>query len=603
MFASRYIVTLLVGSVVAVGALVLAYVYVSSQPHTPEVTAPEWTVKWPFAGSTFSGWQTFVLESAPLVNPQSYRVTWSVDGGIQSGTLTWENNTYTTTVDTSLWDWNSNGEYQLEFVVFDSAEQLAHKVTMPIYTHQVSVSLPVASTTNNVMVIPTISTETTPPPSISTAPAVKGDTTFRVNWIEAPITSNQTFTFAIDGYDVNTISAFWNSVGGHKNQVFPKNGTYEASINVNGWRWRGTGPYEILFSIVDTQSLTVLADELFSMTWQGVPGESALLMTRQNTTVAIKPVTPASRPAAVAPSVPVTPTAPPAVAISTLPAGSLFVPPKPAVERSRNEAVGTAKTALNFILQQPGAMWLNGDGNDSDEFLQSVFAKSSTEGSVPAFVLYNIPFRDCGSHSSGGASGGDVYKAWIDRLVAQFNGERALVVVEPDALAQLNCAPESARDERLELIAYAVNQFASKAPSVQLYIDAGHPFWVSADEMAARLARAGIANARGFSLNVSNYVSTADNKLYGTYLSTLLGGKQFVIDTSRNGNGPADDRQWCNPRGRALGESSRLTPNNGLIDAYLWIKYPGESDGQCNGGPGAGQWWAEYAIELYTNRP
>ena len=32
--------------------------------------------------------------------------------------------------------------------------------------------------------------------------------------------------------------------------------------------------------------------------------------------------------------------------------------------------------------------------------------------------------------------------------------------------------------------------------------------------------------------------------------------------------------------------------------ALLWIKQPGESDGTCNGGPNAGQWWADYALGL-----
>jgi cellulase/cellobiase CelA1 len=32
--------------------------------------------------------------------------------------------------------------------------------------------------------------------------------------------------------------------------------------------------------------------------------------------------------------------------------------------------------------------------------------------------------------------------------------------------------------------------------------------------------------------------------------------------------------------------------------AFLWIKTPGESDGSCGGGPQAGKWWADYALEL-----
>ncbi|MYR13850.1 endoglucanase, partial [Streptomyces sp. SID724] len=34
------------------------------------------------------------------------------------------------------------------------------------------------------------------------------------------------------------------------------------------------------------------------------------------------------------------------------------------------------------------------------------------------------------------------------------------------------------------------------------------------------------------------------------------------------------------------------------LDAYLWIKRPGDSDGTCRGGPPAGDWWPEYALGL-----
>jgi endoglucanase len=37
------------------------------------------------------------------------------------------------------------------------------------------------------------------------------------------------------------------------------------------------------------------------------------------------------------------------------------------------------------------------------------------------------------------------------------------------------------------------------------------------------------------------------------------------------------------------------------LDALLWVKLPGESDGACNGGPAAGQWWQEIALELAAN--
>ncbi len=71
-----------------------------------------------------------------------------------------------------------------------------------------------------------------------------------------------------------------------------------------------------------------------------------------------------------------------------------------------------------------------------------------------------------------------------------------------------------------------------------------------------------------------------------------------VIDTSRNGNGSATGGEWCNPAGRALGNTPSVSSGQPLIDAYLWIKAPGESDGTCNGGPSAGGWWADYALGL-----
>ncbi len=98
--------------------------------------------------------------------------------------------------------------------------------------------------------------------------------------------------------------------------------------------------------------------------------------------------------------------------------------------------------------------------------------------------------------------------------------------------------------------------------------------------MADMLNRAGIAQANGFALNVSNFDWTTNNVNYGTEISRLVGGKHFVIDTSRNGNGPGD--RWCNPEGRALGTPSRGFAS-GLVDAYLWIKPPGDSDGACFG--------------------
>jgi endoglucanase len=123
---------------------------------------------------------------------------------------------------------------------------------------------------------------------------------------------------------------------------------------------------------------------------------------------------------------------------------------------------------------------------------------------------------------------------------------------------------------------------------------------------AVALKSAGIAVANGFAVNVAGFARTADNVRYGHRISDALGGTAtFVIDTSRNGKGPHPGNRvdgaptWCNPPGRALGEKPTDDPGIPRLDALLWIKYPGESDGPCRAGePAVGEWWPEYALDL-----
>ena len=130
----------------------------------------------------------------------------------------------------------------------------------------------------------------------------------------------------------------------------------------------------------------------------------------------------------------------------------------------------------------------------------------------------------------------------------------AAIIVEPDALAMADCLSGDQRQERFDLIRYAVDTL-TRNPATAVYVDAGHSRWVSADEMAARLNQVGVGHARGFSLNTANFFTTDEEIGYGEAISGLTNGAHYVIDTSRNGAGPAPDAalNWCNPSGRALG--------------------------------------------------
>ncbi|MEV7088632.1 glycoside hydrolase family 6 protein [Streptomyces sp. NPDC093085] len=274
---------------------------------------------------------------------------------------------------------------------------------------------------------------------------------------------------------------------------------------------------------------------------------------------------------------------------------------------ARQVAAYTAKgdtdsaAQIGKIAEQPVAEWVVPDNAEAQ-------TKGFTEAAAKAdrealLVLYNIPHRDCGQFSKGGAADGDAYRAWVDQVAQGIGDRRATVILEPDAVLHLvdGCTPQQFHEERYDLLKGAVERL-KKQPATTVYLDAGNAGWQTPDALYEPLQRAGIAAADGFSVNVSNFYATDASEDFGKRLSAKVGGKPFVIDTSRNGNGPYTGgdpaENWCNPPGRALGERPTVRTGDPLVKAYLWIKRPGESDGDCKGGPKAGEWYPKYALEL-----
>lgn len=249
---------------------------------------------------------------------------------------------------------------------------------------------------------------------------------------------------------------------------------------------------------------------------------------------------------------------------------------------------------MDKIAGQPIGNWLGGWNGDVRADVDAVL--DAAAGDVPVFVAYDIPERDCGSYSSGGAADLAAYTVWIDEVAAGLGGRAAVVVLEPDATALVDCLDAAGLQDRYDGLGYAIDTL--EAAGGLVYVDAGHSAWTDAATMAERLALAGVDRAHGFALNVSNYRTNEELLDFADTLSEHLGGVHFVLDTSRNGLGPDPGGEWCNPPGRALGAPPSTVTGHASADAFLWVKAPGESDGSCNGGPSAGSWWAEYARGL-----
>ncbi|MCZ8380147.1 glycoside hydrolase family 6 protein [Mycobacterium sp. CPCC 205372] len=268
--------------------------------------------------------------------------------------------------------------------------------------------------------------------------------------------------------------------------------------------------------------------------------------------------------------------------------------------RRAADGVDPPNPQLNAIADTPTAYWMDHLSTPSVD--AKYIATAQAAGTVPVLALYGIPNRDCGSFAAGGFGSADSYRGWIDGVAAAVGSGPAAVILEPDALAMADCLSPDQQQERYDLIRYAVDTL-TRNPATAVYVDAGHPRWVAADVMAARLNDVGVAKARGFSLNTANFFTTEENLGYGGAISGMTGGKPFVIDTSRNGAGPVegDDLYWCNPSGRALGVPPTTATGNPQVDAFLWVKRPGESDGSCRGAPSAGTFVNQFAIDLASN--
>jgi len=372
------------------------------------------------------------------------------------------------------------------------------------------------------------------------------------------------------------------------------------------------------------------------------------------------------------------------------------------------EAAGLAR-----MLGTPQAVWFtSGTPAQVERQVRVTMAEAALERAVPVLVAYDIPGRDCSQYSAGGALTDADYQAWIAAFAAGIGQGQAVVILEPDALGNMpsDCSLPAGADYpftdqgRITDLSDAVSDLEAD-PNTLVYLDGTHSAWQQVGNIAQRLVEAGVQQAQGFFLNVSNYQYTSNNIAYGTWISDCIayaeasgaigsgavepgtyqaetgffngscpnqywnGGPatdwqgtamnnyvpwndqtpsasdlpdpdtvagidgayagdlssvdatattHFVIDTSRNGDGPnpmtggADSDMvnyeaapfdqsagtisslqsgnWCNPPGSGLGLDPTANTGVPLVDAYLWVKIPGESDGECDSAGGVRAW-------------
>ena len=260
--------------------------------------------------------------------------------------------------------------------------------------------------------------------------------------------------------------------------------------------------------------------------------------------------------------------------------------------------------AYASIAKKSQALWLGSAYYPTDQVASVVstyLGLAEGAGKTGVLVVYSIPDRDCGQYSSGGLPGVKAYKKWVSEVGKGFGDAKPMLILEPDALPFYHQGVCGNADNRVKVLRWAVRELTDAGAWV--YIDAGHSGWTTGDTTnddtpwdgrAELLKKAGVAGARGFSTNVSNFRRIKDEHHYATWMIHELRGLgvtgvHYVVDTSRNGAKKPVDGDVINPTWARIGRAPRLV-FDGPFDGTLWVKHPGESDGYEHGGPASGQW-------------
>lgn len=214
----------------------------------------------------------------------------------------------------------------------------------------------------------------------------------------------------------------------------------------------------------------------------------------------------------------------------------LFVDPNSPARRQVNTWQSTRPgdaALISKIANNSVGIWLGGWYGDVGSATRQWLGQMQSQGALPVFILYNIPIRDCGSYSAGGATSASAYQTWVRSIAGASSGKKAVFILEPDALAGWDCLTPAQRQERSDVLRTAID-ILSADTNHYVYLDAGNARWHSADVMAGRIRQIGTQGLQGVSLNISNFLTTAESQVYGNKISQQTGGLHVVIDTCRS---------------------------------------------------------------------
>ncbi|KAJ0395073.1 hypothetical protein P43SY_003133 [Pythium insidiosum] len=280
------------------------------------------------------------------------------------------------------------------------------------------------------------------------------------------------------------------------------------------------------------------------------------------------------------------------------------------------------KSAIEAVGSQPIAEWFTDQHPDAAGRARELFRKKcplsgasqGADASCPTIVVYGLPNKDCehGFSTFGSNKDSQAYRAFLQELVTSAQNQRVVYILEPDAIGLLAGNGCGNANNYADNLAMALDVLGAN-PNADIYLDIG--YWTLANDQKAaevaalvrRVDRAG--RCKGIALNTSNYRPVNEMVEACERFSRATSGKyRCIIDTSRNYVTPPSSNEWCNTKGMGIGPLPTQNTGHPLIDYFVWVKPPGESDGECSGrtadallGPQAGKFFPEHFKQLWNN--
>jgi hypothetical protein len=200
-------------------------------------------------------------------------------------------------------------------------------------------------------------------------------------------------------------------------------------------------------------------------------------------------------------------------------------------------ASGENHTLLGRLALRPRAIWL-GTWNKVSQVKQATrqaVAGSQNRNPKALVQLATFELSPWEGQTAGGSWDVATDESWYRNLAAGIGNARALVVEQIDLPFTLKTS--SREPERIDTYGAKV---LSARRHTNVYLDAGTHGWWTPRQAARELVANGIRYARGFSLDDTDYDSTAVELKFGAQVIAALArdgvhGKHFIVNTDENG--------------------------------------------------------------------